>query len=101
MADDATQSNEHVKAFFLDLAAKGKNTWNVWRRDPASEGVCVTFAGIDFSEAPRDQIDFTAFEFGDCADFSQCKWRGVDWFRAGATDIFKPGRACFPGAVLR
>jgi hypothetical protein len=28
-----TQCNEHVKAFFLDLAAKGKDEWNKWRRD--------------------------------------------------------------------
>lgn len=29
-----------------------------------------------FSEAPKDKIDFTGFEFGDYADFSRCKWRG-------------------------
>jgi len=91
MADE-----KYDQDFFLTLAAKGKEAWNKWRR--ANEGVPVTFAGIDFSDAPKDQIDFSGFEFGDYADFSQCKWRGVDLFRAGATDIFKPGRACFPGA---
>ena len=50
------QSNEHVKAFFLELAANGKDAWNAWRRDPANKDVRVTFAGIDFSEAPRDEI---------------------------------------------
>jgi hypothetical protein len=67
------------QAFFLALAAKGKEAWNAWRRDPANKGVRVTFAGIDFSEAPRDRINFSGFEFGDHADFSGCKWRGVDW----------------------
>jgi Pentapeptide repeats (9 copies) len=105
MADETEPGDEppaekpkYDQAFFLDLAAKGKNAWNAWRRDPANKDVYVTFAGADFSEVPKDKIDFTGFEFGDCADFSQCKWRGVDLFRAGATDIFKPGRACLPGA---
>jgi hypothetical protein len=92
------KSGKYDQAFFLDLAAKGKNDWNAWRRNPANKDVYVTFAGTDFSEVPKDKIDFTGFEFGDCADFSLCKWRGVDLFRAGTTDIFKPGRACFPGA---
>jgi hypothetical protein len=103
MADETAPGDEppagkpkYDQSFFLDLAAKGKNAWNAWRR--ANKDVYVTFAGVDFSEMPKDKIDFTGFEFGDCADFSQCKWRGVDLFRAGATDIFKPGRACFPGA---
>ena len=105
MADETEPGDEppaekpkYDQAFFLDLAAKGKNAWNAWRRDPANKDVYVTFAGADFSEVPKDKIDFTGFEFGDCADFSQCKWRGVDLFRAGATDIFKPGRACFLSA---
>ncbi|HEY8008582.1 MAG TPA: pentapeptide repeat-containing protein [Methylocella sp.] len=92
------QFDEHVKAFFLALAAAGKDAWNTWRSDSANKDVYVTFSGIDFSQAPKDGINFSGFEFGDCADFSQCKWRGVDLFRAGATDIFKPGRACFLGA---
>jgi hypothetical protein len=41
------QANEHVKAFFLALAAKGKEAWNAWRRDPANKDVRVTFAGIE------------------------------------------------------
>ena len=55
----------------------------------------VTFAGIDFSEAPKDQIDFSGFEFGDHADFSECKWRG------GLPEdhaVFVPGMAFFAGA---
>ncbi|WGJ13475.1 hypothetical protein QEV83_12290 [Methylocapsa sp. D3K7] len=88
------QSNEHVKAFFLDLAAKGKEEWNAWRRDPANKEVRVTFAGIDFRETPRDEIDFSGFEFGDFADFSYCKWRGE--LRGAITD-FAPGRAFFLG----
>jgi Pentapeptide repeats (9 copies) len=80
MAAAETQSNEHVKAFFLDLAAKGKDAWNAWRRDPANNDVPVTFAGIDFSKAPRDQIDFVGFEFGDNSDFSRCRWQNRVFF---------------------
>ena len=103
MADDTapgdeptaeTQSDEHVKAFFLDLATKGKDAWNAWRRDPTNQDVYVTFAGVDFSEAPKDKIDFAGFEFGDCANFSGCKWRGVEH----GPEAFRPGRACFTGA---
>ena len=73
---DADPSKKYDQAFFLALATKGKDAWNAWRRDPANKDVRVTFAGIDFSEAPRDQINFSGFEFGDCADFScVCRWR--------------------------
>jgi hypothetical protein len=91
----------HNQKFFLDLAAEGKDAWNAWRRDPANKYERVTFAGIDFSEAPWDQIDFSAFEFGDFADFSGCKWRGVGWLEIGG-DLkkFAPGRACFTGAAF-
>jgi uncharacterized protein YjbI with pentapeptide repeats len=91
------QSDEHVKAFFLDLAAKGKDAWNEWRRDRANEDVHVTFAGIDFSKAPLDGIDFSGFEFGDHADFSFCKWRGLE---GSESEDFEPGRACFTGAAF-
>jgi uncharacterized protein YjbI with pentapeptide repeats len=63
--------------------------------------VYVTFEGVDFSVAPRDGIDFSEFEFGDCADFSQCKWRGGDWYQGRGVSplgVFEPGRACFTGA---
>ncbi len=72
-------SKKHDQAFFLDLAAKGKDAWNTWRRDPANKDVRVTFAGIDFSEVPRDRIDFSGFEFGDEANFAGCRWRGLEW----------------------
>jgi hypothetical protein len=88
------QSDEHVKAFFLDLAAKGRNEWNEWRRKAANGKVRVTFCGIDFRETPRDEIDFSGFEFGDFADFSHCKWRGQ---LGGYITAFAPGRAFFPG----
>jgi uncharacterized protein YjbI with pentapeptide repeats len=65
---------KYDQEFFLALAAKGKDAWNAWRRDPANKDVRVTFAGIDFSESPRDEIDFSRFEFGDHAIFSGCKW---------------------------
>lgn len=95
------QANEHVKAFFLDLAAKGKADWNAWRCDTANKGVPVTFAGVDFSEAPRDEIDFSGLKFGDNADFSQCHWRGVDWAQIREDPIaFAPGRASFTGAAF-
>jgi hypothetical protein len=45
--------------FFLDLASKGKSAWTAWRCDPANKYERVTFAGVDFSEGPRDRIDFS------------------------------------------
>jgi len=72
-------TEKYSQAFFLDLATKGKDAWNAWRRDPTNKDVRVTFAGVDFSQAPKDQIDFSGFEFGDYADFSQCKWHCVGW----------------------
>ncbi len=95
------QANEHVKAFLLDLAAKGKGAWNTWRRDPANKDVRVTFAGIDFSEAPKDQIDFQGFEFGDHANLSQCKWRGGNWEEIQKDPgNFTPGCANFTAATF-
>jgi hypothetical protein len=73
-------AKKYDQAFFLDLAAKGKDAWNAWWRESNRGGIHVTFAGIDFSEAPRDRIDFSGFDFGDEADFSRCKWRpGIRW----------------------
>ncbi len=89
---------KYDQTFFLDLAAKGKYTWNAWRRIPANKGLRVTFAAVDFSEPPRDGIDFSGFEFGDAANFSQCKWRGVEWVET--PEALKPGRACFTGATF-
>jgi uncharacterized protein YjbI with pentapeptide repeats len=87
--------------FFLALAAKGKEAWNAWRHDPANEAVRVTFAGIDFSEAPRDRIDFSGFEFGGFADFSGCKWRGVEWREIREDPKgFRLGRAFFTSAAF-
>ncbi len=88
------QSGTYDQAFFLALAAKGKEVWNAWRRD--NKDINVTFAGIDFSEAPRDQIDFSWFEFGANADFSRCKWRGAEH----RSEAYRPGRACFTGATF-
>jgi hypothetical protein len=91
-ADDRpaeTRHNEHVKAFFLDLAAKGKDAWNAWRRDTANKHVHVTFQGIDFSIAPNYQINFAGFDFGDGANFSGCKWRD------STPQDFILGFACF------
>jgi Pentapeptide repeats (9 copies) len=70
---------KYDQEFFLALAAKGKDAWNEWRRDPANKDVRVTFASVDFAQAPRDQINFEGFEFGDHADFSGCKWGGAGW----------------------
>gem|GEM_PF-4568779 len=41
-------------AFFLALAAKGKEAWNAWRRDPANKGVYVTFKGVDAGKLARN-----------------------------------------------
>ena len=91
---------KYNQAFFLDLAAKGKDTWNAWQHDPGNKDVSVTFTGIDFSEAPRDKIDFSGFEFRDPADFSQCKWRGVEEEVNEDPEAFFPGRACFANAAF-
>jgi uncharacterized protein YjbI with pentapeptide repeats len=110
MADETEPGHElpaknppekYNQAFFLDLAAKGKDTWNAWQRDPGNKDVSVTFTGIDFSEAPRNKIDFSGFEFGDPADFSQCKWGGVEEeVILEDPEAFFPGRACFAGAAF-
>ncbi|WOJ91010.1 pentapeptide repeat-containing protein [Methylocapsa polymorpha] len=94
------QVNEHVKAFFLDLAAKGRESWNGWRRDPANKDVRVTFAQIDFSREPWDRIDFSGFEFGDEADFSDCEWRGIKRQVQEDFVAFRAGRASFEGAIF-
>ncbi len=95
---DADPSKKYDQAFFLALATKGKDTWNAWRRDPANKDVRVTFAGIDFSVAPRDQINFEGFEFKDYADFSSVSGRTV-FNRAVFGDHAKFGNAIFGGAA--
>src|ERR1700730_142711 len=101
MADAEDPSKKYDQAFFLTRAAKGKEAWNAWRRDPANKDVRVTFASIDFSEAPRDEIDFSGFEFGDEANFAGCRWRGLEWEEIPKDPkAFKPGRACFTGAAF-
>jgi hypothetical protein len=126
MADRTTEGAEppagkpkYDQEFFLALAAKGKDAWNAWRNDPGNKGICVTFAGIDFSEEPRGQIrvprpctlcrrarkrrtrseiSFAGFEFGDGANFSGCKWRGGGRRLAEGPQTFTPGGAHFAGA---
>ena len=94
------QSGTYDQAFFLALAAKGRDEWNKSRRDSANEEVHVTFAGIDFSEHPNDKIDFSWFEFGDNANFAGCKWRGGEWEDGSGPVGLRPGRACFIGAIF-
>jgi uncharacterized protein YjbI with pentapeptide repeats len=96
MATDG-QSKKYDQEFFLALAAKGKDAWNAWRRDPANKDVPVTFAGVDFSVAPNDQINFSGFEFGDYADFSNCKWQTAVFKRTVFGDHAKFGNAIFNG----
>ncbi|MGH6846960.1 MAG: hypothetical protein ACREC0_05850 [Methylocella sp.] len=106
MADETTAGDappaekpKYDQAFFLALAVMGKDEWNKWRR--ANKDVRVTFAGIDFSESPRDEIDFSGFTFGDLADFSGCKWRGARMNEfIPRTEIFAPGRAFFTGSAF-
>jgi hypothetical protein len=94
-------SKKHDQAFFLDRAAKGKDAWNAWRRDPANKDVRVTFEGVDFSEAPKDQIDFSGFKFGHHANFSKCKWRGAEWRESEDNrETFTIGGACFTSATF-
>lgn len=87
----------HDQKFFLALAAKGKDKWNAWRRDPANKDERVTFAGVDFSEWPKNKIDFSGFQFGDDANFSGCRWRGAP---LTGDEGFPPGRACFSYAAF-
>jgi hypothetical protein len=106
MADEAAPEDEppggvpskkYDQAFFLALAAKGKEAWNAWRRDPANKDVRVTFAGIDFSVAPN-QINFQGFEFGDHANLS---WRGGNWEEIQKDPgNFTPGCANFNAATF-
>lgn len=99
--EPSAEEPKYNQDFFITLALKGKDAWNAWRRDPANEAVRVTFAGIDFSEAPRDEIDFSGFEFGHEADFMLCKWRGGEWEKLAKHPLaFTPGRACFTGAIF-
>jgi uncharacterized protein YjbI with pentapeptide repeats len=67
-----TQNPEYDQAFFLALAAKGKDAWNKRRRVNKHER--VTFSGADFSKAPLDQIDFSGFDFGAGADFRDTRF---------------------------
>jgi uncharacterized protein YjbI with pentapeptide repeats len=96
----ATQANEHMKAFFLTLAAKGKDAWYAWRHNPANKGVPVTFAGVDFCEGSRIQIDFSGFDFGaeENLNFSGCKWCGVE--SPDHPNNFERGLAFFKGACF-
>jgi hypothetical protein len=100
--EPAAEAPKYDQTFFLKLAREGKRDgWNEWRRDPANSDKRVTFAGIDFSEAPWDEIDFSGFKFGDQANFSGCKWRGVEWEEIKQDPKgFAPGRACFAGAAF-
>jgi hypothetical protein len=96
-------SKKYDQNFFLDLAAHGKDAWNAWRRDPANKNVRVTFKNVQFSQAPRDEIDFSRFEFGNGADFSGCKWRGVgleELESTERTEAFMPGCAFFTSALF-
>jgi hypothetical protein len=93
--DEAPGRYDHT--FFLGLAAKGKDAWNAWRRDPANKDVRVTFAAVDFRQPPWDKINFEGFEFGEDTDFSHCKWRGA---KATGHEAFSPGCAHFTGAEI-
>jgi Pentapeptide repeats (9 copies) len=84
--------------FFLALALTGKDAWNAWRRDPTNKDVHVTFSGIDFSQPPRDEIDFSGFEFGDNADFSHCRWLRIE--DSGDLPVVPPVQANFKGATF-
>jgi hypothetical protein len=90
----APEAPKYDQDFFLALALKGKDAWNQWRRDPANKDIRVTFAGVDFSVAPLDQINFAGFEFGEGADFSKCIWPGVEYNQIEQDPrAFAPGRA--------
>lgn len=111
MADKTPSGDGHPaevpkydQAFFLALAVKGKDAWNAWRRDPANKDVQVTFAGVDFSIAYRPGINFESFEFGDYADFSDCKWTKVEGTLVSdetpTSRNFVQGIAYFTGAAF-
>jgi hypothetical protein len=93
------QSGTYDQACFLDLAEKGKEEWNKWRH--ANKDARVTFEGVDFSEARKDRIDFSGYEFGHNANFSKCKWRGAEWRECEDNrETFTVGRACFTNATF-
>jgi uncharacterized protein YjbI with pentapeptide repeats len=99
MAEGDETAGKFEQAFFLALAAKGRDEWNKWRHDSANNSVTVTFAGVDFSETPRNQINFSGFDFGQSANFSRCRWPGAKWKPLWA-DGHSDGCACFAGAVF-
>ena len=69
------QSGTYDQAFFLSLAARGKDAWNAWRRDPANKDVYVTFKAI--AHAPFEGVKMGRclglyfFGCGDIANISQ------------------------------
>jgi uncharacterized protein YjbI with pentapeptide repeats len=104
MRDETTPGNKppaeaakYDQDFFLALAAKGKEAWNAWRRDQANKDVHVTFARVDFSQPPNDAINFEDFDFGNYADFSDCKWRTAVYKGAIFGDYTKFGNAICDG----
>jgi hypothetical protein len=86
---------KYDQEFFLDLALRGKDEWNAWRGEHAD--VRVTLEGVDFSQTPRNQINFEGFDFGDEAKFSRCTWRGAT---AISHAVFFPGCAHFTSAIF-
>lgn len=94
------------QAFFLDLArpradtdearAEARERWNAWRRDPANEGVRVTFEGVDFRVDENRGISFDGFKFGDEAEFSRAIFCFDTQFRGA---VFRDS-ARFEGATF-
>jgi uncharacterized protein YjbI with pentapeptide repeats len=82
--------------FFLALARCGKDVWNEWRREHEDRQpyIAVTFANVDFREPKNSTIDFSGFNFGNLAKFSDATFesgahfsgstfgRGADFSRA-------------------
>jgi hypothetical protein len=78
IAPEGEAPERHDQAFFLDLAAQGKDAWEQWRRDPANKDVRVTVRGHNFLQTPVNfegfdlgpGVDFTGRQFGNDANFT-------------------------------
>src|SRR5688572_2483016 len=69
------QSPHHIlnPSDFIALARQGKDAWNSWRAE--NSAIQVTFSRIDFRQPDLIDLDFSDFDFGDGAIFSQTHLR--------------------------
>ena len=102
MADADDPSKKYDQAFFLNLAAKGKDAWNAWRRDPANEDSARDLCGHRLFRRAEGWDRFLRVRIR-----RRCGFFGVRvaWRRSGkdirrfpkriGSCLHKPGRASF------